>query len=207
MGIYQSTLLPVFYDWSERLPELDAARQRAVEYANGHVLEVGTGPGSTLDFYPPEITSLTAIDPDPGMNARLRRRMRHLPFPVDCREGCAERLPAKDAAYDCVVSVFTLGLLANPEQALAEFRRVLKPGGRLLLAELTVDEESPAATTWQRRLALPRRFLSGGYRLVSDPEAALLAADLAPRGLARRRLERFPRLLGTLVEGMATREN
>ena len=200
-GFYRAVLLPRFYDWSESNPELDAARQRTVEYATGHVLELGSGVGSTLDLYPHEITSLTTVDPNRALNARLRRRMRHLPFPTDVREGVAEHLPVRSSAFDTVVSTFALGAVDDLPATLAEVRRVLKPGGRLLLAELTLDED-PAAARRQQRWSLLRGFLSGGYRLALPPIEALEAAGMVLQKLETRRLERRGWLLGTLFEAL-----
>ena len=95
MGFYRSRILPQILDLSERMPGVEAARQRAVEYAGGHVLEIGSGLGSTLMYYSGEITSLTTVDPNPALNARARRRLRHVPFPVDVREGRGEILDVK----------------------------------------------------------------------------------------------------------------
>ena len=204
-GFYRGSLLPRFLGMSESIPSLDAARQRTVEYATGHVLELGSGLGSTLDLYPHEITSLTAVEPNPALNTLLRRRMRHLPFPIDVREGRAEQLPVKDLAFDSVVSTFTLGAVGDLAAALAEVRRVLKPGGRLLLAELGFDEDARQAVR-QQRLAGVRSFVSGGYRLIRDLEGDLQAAGLRIQRLETSRLPEFPRLLGTLTEALVMRD-
>lgn len=201
-GFYRSVLLPRLYDWSESNPELDAARQRTVEYATGHVLEFGSGLGATLDLYPHEITSLTTVDPNKALNTRLRRRMRHLPFPTDVREGVAEHLPVRSAAFDTVVSAFALGAVDSLPATLAEVRRVLKPGGRLLLVELALDED-PTEARRQQRWSLLRNFLSGGYRLAHSPTEALEVAGLRPQRLETRRLASHGWLLGTLVEALA----
>ena len=201
-GFYRTVLLPTFLEWSETNEELDAARQRTVEYATGHVLELGSGLGSTLDLYSHEITSLTTVDPNRALNARVRRRMRHLPFPTDVREGVAEQLPVKSAAFDTVVCAFSLGAVLDAPAALAEVRRVLKPGGRLLLAELVLDED-PALARRQQRWSMLRNFLSGGYRLGAPPLAAVEAAGMTLQRVEHRALERRPWLLGTLLEAMA----
>ena len=203
-GFYRGTLLPKFCAWSEANPELDLARQRAVEYATGHVLELGSGIGSTLDLYPHEITSLTTVDPNPALNARLRRRMRHLPFPTDVREGVAEQLPVKSAAFDTVVSVFALGAVDDLTGALGEIRRVLKPGGRLLVAELAFDAD-PVVARRQQRLTAVRAFLGGGYRLLGTLAPELEAAGLHAQRLDVRSLARHAGLLGTLLEALAVR--
>ena len=201
-GFYRRVLLPAFLEWSETNAELDAARQRTVEYATGHVLELGSGLGSTLDLYSHDITSLTTVDPNRALNARVRRRLRHLPFPTDVREGVAEQLPVKSATFDTVVCAFCLGAVVDATAALAEVRRVLKPGGRLLLAELVLDED-PALARRQQRWSMLRNFLSGGYRLGAPPIEAIEAAGMTPQRVELRALERHQGLLGTLVEIMA----
>ena len=205
MGFYRSRILPQILDLSERMPGVEAARQRAVEYAGGHVLEIGSGLGSTLMYYSGEITSLTTVDPNPALNARARRRLRHVPFPVDVREGRGENLPVKDAAFDCVVSTFTLCCVDNLDRVAAEIYRVLKPGGRFHFVEIGLSED-PSEARWQRRLSRLQRVFVDGCRLDMALGAALTGAGLAVKRLEMTRLERLPRPLGCAWEGLAVRE-
>lgn len=205
MGFYRTRVLPLLLDWSERMPGFEAARQRTVEYAGGHVLEIGSGIGSTLMYYSGEITSLTTVDPNPVLNARARRRLRQVPFPVDVREGRAEHLPVKDATYDCVISTFALCCIDNLEAVAAEICRVLKPGGRFHFAEMGLSAD-PAEARWQRRLNGLQRMLVDGCRLDLSLEAALVGAGLSIKRLEMTRLERLPKPLGCAYEGMAIRE-
>ncbi len=204
MGFYRTRVLPRLLDWSERLPGFEAARQRAVEYVGGHVLEIGSGIGSTLMFYSGEITSLTTVDPNPVLNARARRRLRQVPFPVDVREGRAESLPVKDASYDCVVSTFALCCVDNLDAVAAEIFRVLKPGGRFHFVEIGLSPD-PAEARWQRRLNGLQRLLVDGCRLDLSIETALTGAGLGIKRLEMTRLEGLPKPLGCAYEGMASR--
>ena len=203
-GFYRTRVLPRLLDWSERLPGFEAARQRAVEYVGGHVLEIGSGIGSTLMFYSGEITSLTTVDPNPVLNARARRRLRQVPFPVDVREGRAESLPVKDASYDCVVSTFALCCVDNLDAVAAEIFRVLKPGGRFNFVEIGLSPD-PAEARWQRRLNGLQRLLVDGCRLDLSIETALTGAGLGIKRLEMTRLEGLPKPLGCAYEGMASR--
>lgn len=112
------------------------ARRLVVPAATGRVLEVGVGTGLNFDLYA-GVESLAGVDPDPHMLARARPRAAALPFPATLHQAGAERMPFADAAFDTAVLTFTLCTIPDPEAALAEMRRVVRPGGRLLFAEHT----------------------------------------------------------------------
>jgi ubiquinone/menaquinone biosynthesis C-methylase UbiE len=102
--------------------------------AQGKVLEVAVGTGLNLPHYPPGI-HLTGVDLSPSMLAMARRRADQLDFPVDLREGDAQRLELPDEAFDTVVCTYGLCAIPDERQAVAEMVRVLRPGGQLLLAD------------------------------------------------------------------------
>ena len=91
-----------------------AGCDRVVEKATGHVIEIGSGTGANFLSYTDAITSLTTVDPNPGMNRRARRRIKYLEFPVDARELRCESMPMKDASFDSAVMTFTLCSLPDP---------------------------------------------------------------------------------------------
>ena len=104
------------------------------ERAQGQVLEVAIGTGRNLPHYPADV-AITAIELSPAMLAIARQRAADLGRAVDFREGDAERLPFADASFDTVVCAFSLCTIPSPAAALGEMRRVLRPGGRLLLVD------------------------------------------------------------------------
>lgn len=110
------------------------------ERATGNVLEVAIGTGRNLRFYL-NASNLTGVDISPEMLAVARRRAEERGLPVDLRQGDAEHLPVEDAAYDTVVCCLSLCTIPDPPAAVAEMKRALVPGGRLLL----VDH---VASTW-----------------------------------------------------------
>jgi ubiquinone/menaquinone biosynthesis C-methylase UbiE len=104
------------------------------ERARGRVLEVAIGTGLNLPHYPADVT-ITGIELSPAMLAIARQRARGLGRDVDLREGDAEHLPFDDASFDTVVCALSLCTIPSPDAAVAEMRRVLGPGGRLLLLD------------------------------------------------------------------------
>jgi ubiquinone/menaquinone biosynthesis C-methylase UbiE len=102
--------------------------------ARGRVLEVAIGTGLNLPHYPAEAT-VTGIDLSPAMLVIARKRAADLDRAVDLHEGDAQQLPFGDAAFDTVVCALSLCTIPDPAVAIDEMRRVLVPGGRLLLLD------------------------------------------------------------------------
>ncbi|MEV0273529.1 methyltransferase domain-containing protein [Hamadaea sp. NPDC050747] len=110
------------------------SREWLGERAGGRVLEVAIGTGRNLPHYRPGVT-VTGIELSPAMLAYARRRAADLGLAADLREGDAEHLPFDDASFDTVVCAFSLCTIPRPPAAIAEMRRVLRPGGDLLLVD------------------------------------------------------------------------
>ncbi|GGM51797.1 ubiquinone/menaquinone biosynthesis methyltransferase [Micromonospora sonchi] len=102
--------------------------------AQGRVLEVAIGTGRSLPHYPTD-ADITGIELSPAMLAVARQRAADLGRPADLREGDAERLPFPEASFDTVVCALSLCTIPDPAAALDEMKRVLVPGGRLLLLD------------------------------------------------------------------------
>jgi ubiquinone/menaquinone biosynthesis C-methylase UbiE len=102
--------------------------------ARGRVLEVAIGTGLNLPHYPAE-TSITGVELSPAMLVIARQRAADLGRDVDLREGDAHQLPFGEAQFDSVVCALSLCTIPDPATAIAEMKRVLVPGGRLLLLD------------------------------------------------------------------------
>lgn len=98
----------------------------------GPVLEIGAGTGANLAHYPESVTRLDLVEVDPYMAERLRERM---PEGSQLHVGPAESLPHGDDEFAAVVSTLALCSIGDIDAALAEIRRVLKPGGKLVFVE------------------------------------------------------------------------
>jgi len=132
--------LAAMLDWAMR--PLYPARRLVIPEARGSVLEVGVGTGLNFGLYG-AVDELVGIEPDPNMLVRARARVASLAFPVTLHQVGAERMPFPDARFDTVVVTFTLCTIPDPPAALAEIRRVLKPGGKLLFVEHTRSVQPP----------------------------------------------------------------
>jgi len=109
-------------------------REWLTSRARGQVLEVAVGTGRNLPGYPAEV-ALTGIELSPAMLAIARQRAADLGREADLRDGDAERLPFDDASFDTVLCALSLCTIPSPVAAVGEMRRVLRPGGRLLLLD------------------------------------------------------------------------
>jgi ubiquinone/menaquinone biosynthesis C-methylase UbiE len=109
-------------------------REWVCSRASGEVLEVALGTGRNLPFYPQGVW-ITGIELSPAMLEIARKRAEELDLDADLREGDAQELPFPDASFDTVVCTLSLCNIPDDRRAIAEMRRVLRPGGRLLLLD------------------------------------------------------------------------
>ena len=109
-------------------------RAWACERAFGETLEVAIGTGLNLPLYPAQ-TRLTGLDLSPDMLALARERAAELGRSVELREADAHALPFADNFFDTVVCTYSLCNIPDPQMAVNEMKRVLKPGGKLFLVD------------------------------------------------------------------------
>ena len=104
-------------------------------------LDIGCGTGDVAVAIPRQepAARVTGIDPSAGMLALATAKVRQagLADRVILKVGDATALPFPDASFDGIVCAFCLRNIANRRTALAEMRRVLRPGGKLAILELT----------------------------------------------------------------------
>jgi len=134
---------PVFaavYEWLARRGPVrrmnDPLRRETAGQAHGLVLEVGAGSGLNFPFYTPgRVERVEAVEPDASMLAYARRRLATAPVPISLTQASVEALPFSDAMFDSVVATLVFCSVADPARGFHEIKRVLKPGGTLLLLE------------------------------------------------------------------------
>ena len=205
MGFYRENIFPWLLDHMVTGEKIEAIRDRVAGKAIGHVIEVGSGTGANFMSYSDSVTSLTTVDPNPGMNKIARRRIKYLEFPVDTRGVGCEDLPMKEASFDCAVTTLTLCSLGNVEKSLSEIYRVLKPGGRLLFLEHGLSD-SESVGQWQRRITPLQCRLCDGCHLNRGIDSLIRASGFIVDELSNYYLEKVPRAFGYMYEGVATKE-
>lgn len=170
--------------WERRLLGRDN-RPWAAGRARGEVLEVAVGTGLNLPYYAPE-TRITGIDLSPAMLDVARQRAAELGRHVDLRQGDAHHLPFDDAAFDTVVCTFSLCNIPDPHRAVSEMRRVLRPGGRVVLVDHVRSTSRPVY--WLQKAMEKVSVRLDGDHLTRRPAAIveLLDLDIVERDRFRR---------------------
>ena len=164
MGFYTDIILPRLCDLAMRNKRLVPFRERVIGAAEGRVLEIGVGSGRNLPFYRPPVQEVLALEPAPRLVIMAQGASRATSMPVSFLHASAEDIPLDDRSVDSVVTTWTLCTIPQATTALAEMRRVLRPGGKLLFVEhgLAPDE---VVRRWQDRLTPVWRRFSGGCHL------------------------------------------
>lgn len=206
MSLYGRIFAAGYEHWtraSERASLRDHRRRMLAGLA-GHVLEIGPGPGLNFPYYPEAVTELTLAEPEDAMADRLDDR-----FAGSGRRGRvvrapAEAMPMDDESADHVVATFVLCTVDDPRQALAEVRRVLRPGGTFVFME-HVRARDPGLARWQDRLApLWLRFAHGCRCNRPTPDTIAAFEGLELTDLRRESMPRAVPLIRPLAIGTAT---
>ncbi len=169
-------------------------RRWVCSQAGGDVLELAIGTGRNLPYYPSDVR-LTGVDLTPAMLEIARERARALGREVDLRRGDAQALDLPDAQFDTVVATLALSSIPDERQALAETRRVLRPGGRLLLLEHVRSPLLPVRLL--QRLLDPLFVRCYGDHLLREPLDHLAALGFV--------VERGERSKGGMIERLVAR--
>jgi len=145
----------------EKKPFAIENRTKLVAPARGSVLEVGGGTGFNLPYYPADVSSITVTDPVDGMLARARTRAEKTGRGITTTKASVEELPFEDGTFDTVLASLLLCSVADQDRALAEMRRVLKPGGRYLFLEHVRSDDPKLARRQDRMTGIWKRVCFG----------------------------------------------
>jgi ubiquinone/menaquinone biosynthesis C-methylase UbiE len=163
---------------------------------SGRVVEVGAGNGLNFAHYPATVAEVIAVEPEPFLRARAAERAAALPLAARVVDGTAEALPLGDGEADAVVTSLVLCSVDDQAVALAEVRRVLRPGGELRFYEHVVSHR-PVKAAFQRAFtATLWKRMAGGCHMDRDTGAAIAAAGFEIASCERVPFQGLAHLLG-----------
>jgi ubiquinone/menaquinone biosynthesis C-methylase UbiE len=150
-------------------------RQELLAGAHGRVVEVGAGNGINFRHYPTSVGEVIAVEPEPYLRRQAEKAAADAPVSVRVVPGVAASLELAEDSVDVVVLCGVLCSVPDQREALAEFRRVLRPGGELRFYE-HVRSRRPGFARWQRRIDPVWSRAMGGCHTARDTVAAITDA-------------------------------
>jgi ubiquinone/menaquinone biosynthesis C-methylase UbiE len=175
MALVNNPLFARYFDWCGGRNEERGNRELRRELLaglSGRVMEVGAGNGLNFRHYPASVLEVVAVEPEPYLRGRAVEAAANATVPVRVADGAAAELPATDAEFDAIVVSGLLCSVSDVPAALAEFRRVLRPGGQLRFYE-HVRSRDPVFARFQRAADLFWPHLMGGCHVQRHTRAAI----------------------------------
>lgn len=205
MGFYDDHVLPRVIDFMCNLPPMQVLRERVTAPLRGEVLELGFGSGLNLPYYGNGVTRVHAIEPSTTGRKLAAKRIAASHVAVEWSGLDGQKLALRDASVDAVLSTFTFCTIPDLGAALAEARRVLRPGGSLHFLEHGRSHE-PGVARWQDRLNPLQRRLAGGCNL-----NRAMGEYVKNAGFRIEALQTYympgPKVVSLMYEGRAVREH
>lgn len=177
MGFYSSQVVPRLVDKIMANREFAPIRARVAAGLDGEVVEIGFGSGLNVPYYPPAVRRVQAVDPAMVGRRLAARRLAAAPVPVEFVGLDGQRLPLETGSIDHVLATWTLCSIPRPDLALAEIRRVLRPGGEFHFVEHGRHPD-PRVARWQDRLTPLQRLIAGGCHLNRPMDSLVRASGL-----------------------------
>jgi ubiquinone/menaquinone biosynthesis C-methylase UbiE len=180
----------------------DRYRRDAMSNAAGRLLMIGVGPGTDLLFLPPAVTSVAAVEPEIAFRRMASALARRRGIALDVVEGIAESIPFPDNSFESVHVGLVLCSVDDVDAALGEIRRVLVPGGRLVVLEHVRGDG--AMGRFQDLIARPWSWLASGCHPNRRTIEAIAAAGFDASGLRTIRRTLVPPPCTPQLVGFAT---
>jgi ubiquinone/menaquinone biosynthesis C-methylase UbiE len=192
------------YQWTSAQAEAAGQaehRRELLAGLTGRVLELGAGNGLNFEHYPPTVEEVVAVEPERYLRGRAAEAARRVPVAVRVVDGLAGDLPFEEASFDAVVASLVLCTVPDVPSALADLRRVLRPGGELRFYEHVLARQ-PRYAAFQRAVTRSGAWplAAGGCQADRDTPRALEQA-----GFVIERCRRFHFRPSVLVAPAAPR--
>jgi ubiquinone/menaquinone biosynthesis C-methylase UbiE len=152
--------------------EEDDIRRELLAGLRGRVVEVGSGSGPNFRLYPDTVSELVAVEPEDFLRAKAAEAAPGAPVPVRVVDALADRLPFEDSSFDAAVAAQVLCSVPSQAAALAELRRVVRPGGELRFYEHVIARQ-PRYARFQRAAGRITPHLAGGCHPDRDTARAI----------------------------------
>ena len=202
MGLWERRVLPRVINACNNNPHVRRVRERMCAGLTGEVVEIGFGSGLNVPYYPPAVTRVLAVEPSDVGWGLAAGRLAAAAVPVERVGLDGQALPLPDASVDSALSTWTLCTIPDPAKALAELRRVLRPGGRLTFVEHGISPDAGVAR-WQHRLDPVQGRFVGGCRLTLPVLPVIESAGFVVEHVENEYEKGAPKPLGYLYEGTA----
>ncbi len=170
---------------------LDDLERTFISRLRGRVLEIGAGEGENFGAFHPDV-EWTGLEPDDSRRSELATRARQWRHPAPPLGAVAERIPLPDDAVDAIVGTYVMCSVDDIDEAMAELRRVLVPGGRIVLIDHVAAPPGSAHRVLQQLATPLSRRLCHGCRWNREPDIALAAAGFTGHDVRRVRVRALP---------------
>ncbi len=178
MGFYREHVVPRLVDRACGIAGLRRWRAEVTSGLSGRVLEIGFGSGLNIDYYPPDVERVFAVEPSTTAFRIAGKRIGESAIVVERVGLDGQSVPLPDDSCDSALCTFSLCTIPNPDAALAEIRRVLRPGGQFHFLEHGLSPD-PDVVIWQRRIEPLQRRLADGCHLTRNTVSLVGAAGFA----------------------------
>ena len=203
MSFYEKRILPHIINCACAMKAVDLQRAKVVPLAHGEVLELGIGTGLNAKHYDAaRVSRVVGIDPSEESWQLAQPAVLQSDVVIEYCKGSAEDIPLATDSIDTAVITYTLCTIPDPGRALAEVIRVLRPSGRVLVAEHALAPEASVAK-WQNRVDGFWGKMAGGCHINRDIRGLIEATPLKVQDWQAMYLPKTPKIAGYNVWGTA----
>ena len=204
MSFYDDKVLPHLINCACSSPPILGLRKKVVPKCEGRVLEVGMGSGINLQFYDPaKVEHVWGLEPSEGMRRKAQKNLSASSIDVRWLDLPGEQVPLEDNSVDTVLLTYTLCTIPDTQAALAQMRRVLKPGGKLIFCEhgKSCDDK---VCKWQDRINPFWFKIAGGCNLNRKIDHLIASAGFDIQTMDAFYVKKTPRFAGYTYMGEAS---